>query len=159
IGLNFYSKSPRVVDPATAAEIVRDLPRAVEPVGVFVNHSVDENVAICERCKIQTAQLHGDESPQQIAELHRRLPSLKILRAFRLGPNSIADLSAYLAECERLGVKLSACLVDALVDGVYGGSGRTAAWEAIGPDARNADWPPIILAGGLTPQNVAEAIA
>lgn len=159
IGLNFYAKSPRVVDARTAAEIVRDLPDGVEPVGLFVNHTVDEVVALCTEVGLRSAQLHGDETPRQVAELQHRLPSVKIIRALRVGPDGIESIKNYLSECERLGVKLAACLVDALVDGVYGGSGKTVAWDAIAASHRGPDWPPLVLAGGLNPQNVAQAIA
>jgi phosphoribosylanthranilate isomerase len=159
IGLNFYGPSPRVVEVKLAVEIVRNLPGSVEPVGVFVNHSVDEVTEICERCSLRIAQVHGDESPQFLAELQSLSPSLKIIRALRLGPAGPDKMTAYLSKCQDLGVKLFACLVDALSNDVYGGSGKTVAWEQLAPDQRAADWPPIILAGGLKPTNVAEAIA
>lgn len=159
IGLNFYAKSPRAVHVEVAAEIVRNLPETVEPVGVFVNHTVDEIFTICDRVGLETAQLHGDESPQILSELQQTRPSLKIIRAHRQGPEGLEELTQYLAQCRQLGVKLSACLVDARADGVYGGSGKTVHWASIAPDRRHADWPPLVLAGGLNAQNVAMAIS
>src|SRR6478735_6324603 len=69
IKLNFYAQSPRVVTPEVAAEIVASLSTAIEPIGVFVNHCVDEVRTICRKCGLRTIQLHGDEPPEQLFEL------------------------------------------------------------------------------------------
>ncbi|MEX2287805.1 MAG: phosphoribosylanthranilate isomerase [Planctomycetaceae bacterium] len=159
IGLNFYSGTPRVVSQDIAADIVRRLPAGVEPVGVFVNHDVADIIAICARCRLRTVQLHGDETPAQVAELQRQSAGLKIIRVHRLGPDGVAPLAEDLDKCRHLGVQFYACLVDARVEGVYGGSGRTIAWDAIAERRRGTHWPPLVLAGGLRPDNVAAAIA
>ena len=92
IGLNFYANTPRAVSADVAAEIVGRLPSAssqghqIEPIGLFVNHSVAEVMQICTRCRIRTIQLHGDEPVQFLAELQNAIPEVRIVRAYRLGP-------------------------------------------------------------------------
>jgi phosphoribosylanthranilate isomerase len=159
IGLNFYGKSPRVVAPAVAASIVArlrgDSAGSVEPVGVFVNHSVDEIRAVCEACQLQTIQLHGDESPEQVARLAR---DYRVIRAFRVDAQEIDAMSESLEACDKLRAKLWACLVDGKIEGHFGGTGKTAPWETLRRTYRTAEWPPLVLAGGLTVGNVADAI-
>jgi phosphoribosylanthranilate isomerase len=158
IGLNFYARSPRCVSVETAAEIVRALPAQIEPVGLFVNHTVATIAEVCRSCRFSLVQLHGDEPPSVLAELREAIPAVRIIRAFRMGSEGLAPLSEYLDDCEALGAILYACLIDARVEGHYGGTGQTAPWSQIGPQSWCEDWPPLILAGGLEPSNIAEAI-
>ena len=155
IGLNFYEFSPRVVAPATAAEIVARLPSGIEAVGVFVNHTVDEIRTIGRLCGLKTIQLHGDEPAELLAEL---AAEFNVIRAFRVGDEGLHSLDLYLNACERLGVTPWACLIDARVEGSYGGTGQTAPWEIVRRDYNFAERPSLILAGGLNPGNLAEAI-
>jgi len=154
IGLNFFHGSPRCVTREAAAEIVRGLPASVEPVGVFVNHSRSGIVEICRDVGLSTIQLHGDESPEFAAELAQ----FRIIRAYRIGPEGLGSVAADIDRCASLGIRLAGCLIDARVTGTYGGTGQTAPWETLVRDWRCDQWPPLILAGGLTPDNVAEAI-
>jgi len=156
IGLNFYAQSPRVVEPAVAAEIVAALKGSCEPIGVFVNHSVHEIRTICRQCRIQTVQLHGDEPPEQVSELSI---DFRVIRAIRVGAEGLGRAAAFLASCRGLGAMPWACLIDANVPGSFGGTGHTAPWGAIRREYKTAEWPPLILAGGLRPENVAQAIA
>lgn len=157
IGLNFYARSARYVAPEVAAEIGRVLPAGVAAVGVFVNASVDEILRTVDAASLAAVQLHGDEPAETIAELKRRRGDLAVIRAWRVGEEGITPLAEYLAACETLGARPDAVLVDAKVSGAYGGTGHTAPWHLL----RYYDpaWPPLILAGGLTPANVAEAVA
>ncbi len=155
VGLNFYEKSPRVVAPPIAAEIVARLPAGIEPVGVFVNHRFDEIQTICRKCSLETIQLHGDEPPEVLAELSRKY---RVVRAFRVGTDGLGFLAEYLDACARLKAKPWACLVDAKVAGRYGGTGQTAPWDLLQREYKTAEWPPLILAGGLNATNVAQAI-
>ena len=155
IGLNFYAQSPRVVAPEMAADIVAALDGAAEPVGVFVNHSVAEIQAICRQCGLRTIQLHGDEPPEQLAELSR---DYRVIRAFRVGAEGLQSAILYLDACRRLEAKPWACLVDASAPGQFGGTGKTAPWEALALEYKSAEWPPLILAGGLRADNVSQAI-
>jgi phosphoribosylanthranilate isomerase len=154
IGLNFYERSPRVVAPDVAAQIVKRLPAAVEPVGLFVNHPVAEVRRVARLCGLRTVQLHGDEPPESIGELG----AFRVIRAFRVGHEGLSAVAEYLDRCRELGSLPWACLLDARVEGVYGGTGKTAPWEAIRREYRPAHWPPLILAGGLSSENVASAV-
>jgi phosphoribosylanthranilate isomerase len=110
-------------------------------VGVFVNASAEEIRATMDTCGLSLAQLHGDETPEMLHELHG-----KAFKAFRGIPENIHGF-------ERPGVP--AFLVDASVKGVYGGSGVTADWKGAAELAKKY---PLLLAGGLTPENVADAV-
>jgi phosphoribosylanthranilate isomerase len=153
IGLNFYPQSPRWLDVRMAERICRALPGDVEPIGVFVNHPVDDILEIARHCRIRTIQLHGDEA----ADIARSLidSGLDVIRAFRIDGTNVGRLPDMLAEYRD--VPLRAALVDARVAGAYGGSGQTAPWEEL-HSRWQCEWPPLILAGGLRPENVAEAI-
>ena len=154
IGLNFYSRSHRVVELDEAARIVSALPERVEPIGVFVNQSAAEVRKIAAACGLRTLQMHGDESAELLAELS----DFQLIRVFRVGAEGLAPVRDSLKTLAAAGVRLRACLVDANVKGAYGGTGETAPWDLLARDWPAADWPPLILAGGLKPQNVREAI-
>jgi phosphoribosylanthranilate isomerase len=146
LGFVFYSQSPRYVEPAVAKQIIRCLPPFVLPVGVFVNQDLDTVRRLFDDCGLALAQLHGDESPDFCESLKR-----PVLRALRL-----RDRSSFLALAEfkgRMGVR--GFVVDAFSDRVYGGTGHTTNWSLAGEVAKAV---PILLAGGLTPENVQEAI-
>ena len=155
IGLNFFAKSARSVTSDQAAVIVAV--RLLQPVGLFVNHSPDEMDSIATRVGLTAVQLHGDETPQDLQTIHKRHPDWSILKAFRVA-DSLRPVEEFLAECRTLGVPLAGCLLDARVDGAFGGTGKVAPWELIANEYDRANWPPLILAGGLTCENVADAI-
>lgn len=144
LGFNFYSKSVRFVEKETCAEITSVLKKEhpnIKLVGVFVNSSVDDVRNILETCSLDLAQLHGDETPEIFAQLAPRA-----FKAFRGIPFDVAGYERNEAP---------ALLVDASVKGMYGGSGVTADWSAAAELAKKY---PLLLAGGLTPENVAEAV-
>lgn len=126
------------------------------PVGVFVNESLEVLLETASETLMAAVQLHGDEPPEFVAAVREARPELAIIRAWRVGTDGLSPLASHLEECERRGARPDAVLVDAHVVDSYGGTGKTAPWELL----RNYDatWPPLILAGGLVPQNVAEAI-
>jgi phosphoribosylanthranilate isomerase len=156
IGLNFYAQSKRVVELTAAADIVAAIDGACEAIGVFVNQSADEIRAICRKCGLRMIQLHGDELPEQLVELAKEF---RVIRAFRVGDEGLSRADDYLADCQRLGAMPWACLIDACVPGSFGGTGHTSPWEIIRREYKTAEWPPLILAGGLKPDTVAQAIA
>lgn len=158
IGLNFAEVSPRRVLPDVAAAIVAAVGNTIEPVGVFVNQPVGEIRRIAHECALRTIQLHGDEPAELAAELAR---DFRVIRAVRLaaGADEWRPLADCLPACQRLQSSLWACLVDSRVPGRYGGSGTAPPWDAIRRDYQRDVWPPLILAGGLRPGNVAAAIA
>lgn len=153
IGLNFYEKSPRSIAVADARRIVTALAEsqaAAVPIGVFVNHSVDEVRGIWKASPLAAVQLHGDEPPEMLAELS----SIPVVRALRFGPGGVAEIARDFAACR---VKPCAVLIDALSTDRYGGTGETVSWAGLADHERWLECP-LVLAGGLTPENVAEAI-
>jgi phosphoribosylanthranilate isomerase len=144
IGFNFYPKSPRYVEVGLCRGIMstmRNFGGYVQYVGVFVNASVAEICATMETCGLNLAQLHGDESPELLQELDG-----KGFKAFRGAPENIKSFARQ---------KAPAFLLDASVKGMYGGSGVTADWSMA---TELAKIHPLLLAGGLNPENVADAV-
>lgn len=144
LGFNFYPKSVRFTEKSACAEITSVLKREhpqIKLVGVFVNSSVEEIKDILQTCHLDLAQLHGDETPETFAQL-----APHAFRAFRGIPESNAGYERD---------EPPFMLIDAAVKGVYGGSGVTADWAAAAELAKQY---PLLLAGGLTPENVADAV-
>lgn len=144
LGFNFYPKSVRFIEKSACDEITSVLKREhpqIKLVGVFVNSPVDEIKDILQTCHLDLAQLHGDETPEIFAQL-----APHAFRAFRGIPESNAGYERNEAPI---------MLIDAAVKGVYGGSGVTADWAAATELAKKY---PLLLAGGLTPENVADAV-
>lgn len=142
LGFIFYAASPRCVPPAEARAIIAALPPFVTRVGLFVNESSAKIQKIVEECGLDAVQLHGDESPQACLGLPCRL--IKGIR-----PHSSTDLEL-LAD-----YPASALLVDAAVPGQFGGTGQRADWVLARQIAARYC---VILAGGLSPDNVAQAV-
>jgi len=143
LGFNFYEKSPRFIPINTAAEISRALPPFTLRVGVFVN-PVEELVrrAISE-CGLGLLQFHGDEPPEFCTQF-----GLMSMKAFRIrDAGSLKELPNY---------RTDAWLLDAYVSDTFGGTGETFNWS-LATEAQKLG-KPVFLAGGLTPENVAEAI-
>jgi phosphoribosylanthranilate isomerase len=154
IGLNFYAQSKRYLTPDAAATVALAVPKGVARVGVFVNSPTAEILAAAEQYGLDYLQLHGDEPPEQIAEL-RAWP---VVRAFRFGVEGWRPVEEYLIACKRNGALPVALLIDAPGSEVsYGGGGATADWQALADWRAHVDFP-LVLAGGLTPGNIAEAI-
>ncbi|MEQ8848202.1 phosphoribosylanthranilate isomerase [Botrimarina sp.] len=154
IGLNFYAKSPRCVS-VEAARDVADAARGALRVGVFVNASAGEITAIAVLAGLNAIQLHGDEPASLLAELPAALP---VVRAVRVGTEGLAPALEWLEQARRLSRPVAALLADAAAAGAYGGSGKTADWRVLAEERGRLGETPLVLAGGLTPENVAEAI-
>ncbi|MGB9660989.1 MAG: phosphoribosylanthranilate isomerase [Moorellaceae bacterium] len=138
-----FAPGPRRIHPETAREIITKLPPLVTTVGVFVNEPRYSLLEIASFCRLDVLQLHGEEPPEYCRGISQRL--IKAIRVRDI--NSLKLIPQY---------RVDAFLLDAFVPGRAGGTGHTFNWEI----ARRAKelGPPIILAGGLTPENVAEAI-
>jgi phosphoribosylanthranilate isomerase len=143
IGMVLYPKSPRFVDYRQARRIVDALPPFVTPVALMVDPSSAEVEKIIEEVKPALLQFHGDETPDFCSSF-----SLPYIKAVRVRPE--VDLLQY----ARLHAGAKGLLLDAFVDGTQGGTGATFDWALIPTDSPL----PLILAGGLNPQNVTEAI-
>ena len=156
IGLNFYPRSKRYLDIDAARPISLSMPSGLTRVGVFVNATADDISTIVEQVELDCVQLHGDEPPELIAQLPRRI---SVIRAYRCGEEGLAALGSYLAACRAQGRLPDAVLIDADAAAEFGGTGRAADWSRVAEERDFAGDRPIILAGGLTPANVAKAIA
>jgi phosphoribosylanthranilate isomerase len=146
VGLIFWPRSPRRCELDVAAEIGAALKRRVEVAGVFVNPTLPELAETADAAGLTLIQLHGDEGPVFCAEAARRT-GCKVIKAARVRSGAdIQALSAYHTDFH---------LLDSHVAGLPGGTGETFAWELA---RAHRGHPPLILSGGLTPENVAEAI-
>ena len=144
VGFVFCQQSPRFVPPTTAARIIRGLPPFVAKVGVFVNASEPVIRGVAEVCGLDTVQLHGEEQP----EFCQRFHALKVIKAFRVkSAGCLRQMDAY---------DTDAWLLDASVPDAHGGTGATFNWT-IAREAKHSGYP-IILAGGLSMENVAQAV-
>jgi phosphoribosylanthranilate isomerase len=146
LGFVFCAGSPRVVAPRVVAEITRGLPGHVLRVGVFVNSAPTTILQTVSACRLDAVQLHGDESP----EFCDALAPFPVWKAFRVRSHDVLQqLAAYRD-------MTAAWLLDSYVEGQPGGTGATFNWD-LALEARQLAHP-IVLAGGLTPENVAEAV-
>jgi phosphoribosylanthranilate isomerase len=147
IGFILWPGSKRACDPAVAAGIARALRRRIELVGVFVNPTLEEVTGAHEAIGFTHVQLHGDEGPAFCAAVRQRTGA-RVIKALRIA--SGADIQF----AERFHTDLH--LFDTFARGAYGGSGRTWDWRLV---AQRRSAVPMLLSGGLDPDNVAEAIA
>ncbi len=145
LGFIFYPKSPRAVTPDVARQIIAQLPPLVLSVGVFVNEDAAIVLEVAEMVRLDWLQLHGEETPDYCRYLNRN-----VIKAIRVQDReSLAQMSPY----QRI---VRAFLLDTYAPGQKGGTGQTFDWSL----AKAAQqYGPVILAGGLQPDNVAAAIA
>ena len=142
VGFIFVPGSPRQVTPAAARAMIRTIPPFVTSVGVVVDATRGEINRLIEETGIGCLQLHGDETPDDVTGY-----PVPVYKAFRVGPGfDPRILGKY---------PVQACLLDSLIEGVRGGTGRTFKWD-IALQAKT--YARIILSGGITPANVGEAI-
>lgn len=143
IGLVFYGASPRHVMPDRAAKIMRALPPFVMSVGLFVNAPASDVRKTLDVVRVDLLQFHGDEKPDYCRQF-----DLPYLKALRVRPG--LDLLQYAQEYR----DAKALLLDAYVEGTHGGTGATFDWGLIPKQLPL----PVVLSGGLTPQNVTDAV-
>lgn len=142
LGFNFYKKSPRYIEPEKAADIIAQLPPIIMPVGVFVNEREEKIREAQSMACIQTVQFHGDESPEFCQRFGAR-----VIKAFQVkDKETIKHMAQY---------HVGAFLLDSYRNGQRGGTGATFDWH-LAVVAKT--FGRIILAGGLTPENAAEAV-
>ncbi len=143
LGFNFYEKSPRFIPTAAAAEISRALPPFTLRTGVFVNPSAELVRRAIGECGLNLLQFHGDEPPEFCTQF-----GLMSMKAFRIrDAGSLKELTKY---------QTDAWLLDAYVSDTFGGTGEKFNWDLAIEVQRHGK--PVFLAGGLTPENVAEAV-
>lgn len=144
IGLVFYAPSPRNVTIEHAAAIAAAVPAFVSVVGLFVNAEPDFVHDVTTRVKLDLLQFHGEETPEACAQYH--LPFIKAIRVKN---------DTNLVQCAKDFSAAKALLLDTYAEGVAGGTGHVFDWDLIPENLAK----PVILAGGLTPKNVAQAIS
>jgi phosphoribosylanthranilate isomerase len=152
LGFNFSRSSPRLVDADAAREIIANLPPLVTPVGVFVEQTPDEIVDLCRYCGLQVAQLHSDDYD---AAKTRRIEGFRLIRVFRPGPGfAVSQVREF---SEATGCR--SFLFDAYSPVAAGGTGESIKAQtatALFDGTRDIGWS--LLAGGLKPGNVGEAV-
>ena len=142
LGFVFHPPSPRCVTPDQAGAIIRELPPFIQTVGLFVNTDLALVNETADRCGLDLVQLHGDEPPEYCTGVQRR-----VLKAFRVRDEaSLEPVRQY---------RVAGFLLDAWSPESYGGTGRTFNWEVAAEVKR---YGPLVLAGGLTPENVRQAV-
>ncbi len=145
LGFNFYKESPRAMSPADAWKIRKSLNLTTEAVGVFVNWKPEVIITLVHALQLDAVQMHGNESPKQVAYCADDLP---VFKALRIGPRfSMTEIRRFR--------RASALLLDAADRGQFGGTGKSFDWSIA---KRAAAQRQVILAVGLTPENVREAI-
>lgn len=144
IGFNFWPQSKRYLAPEQAAPLIKQLPPAVLPIGVFVGASPEEVAAAVRVSGVRAAQLHGGEDPAPYLALPVAIIPVVRMRDRSSLPSGPAD------------PRVEVVLLDAHVEG-FGGAGRQFDWSLV-PEARRRLARPVLLAGGLTPENVGEAV-
>lgn len=143
LGFVFYPRSPRHIEVEQARRIIAQLPPFVASVGLFVNADGEFVRSTIARCNLDVVQLHGDESPDQC-----RYDGVKVIKALRVrNAASLEGIDQY---------PVAALLLDAWSEDAYGGTGQLGRWDLAAQVAKQR---PVILAGGLNKDNVAEAIA
>ena len=160
VGLNFYRRSKRFIELDEARrvadaldELVLDAP--VHRVGVFVNEQAEQLRAICRDAALRVVQLHGDEPPEYLQQLNEQL---EIVRARKLDARGLPAIEEDLQACRDLSCCPKALLIDSAAPGQYGGTGETVDWSRLVGYEKALRGIPLVLAGGLTPENVGEAI-
>lgn len=145
-----FAPSPRQIEKKLAAQIISALPPFITCVGVFVNDSVESVNETVLECGLTAVQLHGEESPEFCARIMTR-----VIKTFRLGKDAIgyASINEELGKYEPL---VSAFLFDTYSPDKYGGTGKAFEWSFLGEIQTNK---PIIVSGGLNPDNIGELLA
>jgi phosphoribosylanthranilate isomerase len=151
VGLNFYPPSPRFLTPDRAASIVRALPAFAAPVGVFVGMPLRQICAVAYQLGLRGVQTYDDRQPDDDPFPFAHVPAFRVKDAAGL-----EHVRRFVAAATQAGRPPAAVLIDSHVEGQVGGTGHRAPWELL---AGFDPGVPVILAGGLTPENVADAVA
>jgi phosphoribosylanthranilate isomerase len=146
IGLNFYPRSPRYIEPNVGRQIVETLPADTDAVGVFVNGNAEEIRKTAKNARVRSVQLHGNFSPETAREL---ASEFRVIRVFSTHARFRPEDASLFPDCD--------VLIDAHHPDLRGGTGRTCNWPAARATLAFARF--LILSGGLNPQNVGRAIA
>jgi phosphoribosylanthranilate isomerase len=159
IGLNFYPQSPRFVSVAAARKITDAVGPQIERIGVFVEPTAEELRRTVADCGLSGVQIHSADEEHALAEMALDAgPITRRICGFQVGLAGLTHLKTYLKDHKPSDWIADACLADALVKGMYGGTGQSPPWHVLRDEYRHGEWPRLILAGGLRPESVAEGI-
>lgn len=147
LGFNFYEGSKRYVEPAVAAKIINGLDGRIDPVGVFVNADIDTIKRTVEAAGLAAVQLHGDETPELVHEVARTC-GMPVIKALRVSPGFLVEVIREFSA--------DSILLDVFSPAAFGGTGERFDWRVAVAAKEHSDR--LILAGGLTPENVAAAV-
>jgi phosphoribosylanthranilate isomerase len=149
LGFICVSQTPRYIKPREIKSIIEQLPMYVSTVGVFVNEAIKNIIEIVNQTHLTAVQLHGEETANYCQELRNALPEVEIIKAFRYqNPESLAKLDSYLPVIDTI-------ILDPYKEGVHGGTGKQLNWQDLSDFRPSRPW---LLAGGLNPENVVEAL-
>jgi phosphoribosylanthranilate isomerase len=162
IGLNFYERSVRFVTAAAARQIADELPPTIEAIGIFVEATGEQMRHAAARYGLRGVQLHSPAESDSLGEFDVEQQTSKAppkwIRAFQIGTRGLAPVAEYFQRHQGRSSPADAYLLDAHAEGLYGGTGQMLSWDLLRNEYQREEWPPLILAGGLRPENVAEAI-
>lgn len=151
IGFICVEQSPRYIAPDKIRAIADSLPTTTDKVGVFANHSLAEIITVITNANLTAVQLHGQESPEFCRRLGQAVaPDIELIKAFRIKSAQSLTLTAAYVDC------VNTLLLDAYHPQMLGGTGKTIDWQDLALFKPDLPW---MLAGGLTPDNIAEALA
>jgi phosphoribosylanthranilate isomerase len=160
IGLNFYPQSPRFVSTSAARQIADAVGPQIERIGVFVEPTAEHLRKTVAECALSGVQIHSADEEHALAEIALDAgPVTRRICGFQVGAAGLSHLKNFLKDRKAAEWIADACLADALVKGMYGGTGQSPPWQVLRDEYQRDEWPPLILAGGLRPENVAEGIA
>lgn len=149
LGFICVPSSPRYVTLEQIQDILAVLPTSVQTIGVFVNASLEEIQHTVEKTQLTGVQLHGHETPDFCDRLRQKLPQIELIKAFRVNtPEILTQTQTYIPHIDTL-------LLDAYHPHQFGGTGQTLDWQSLQQFKPNCPW---FLAGGLTPDNITEAL-
>jgi phosphoribosylanthranilate isomerase len=150
LGFICVPQSPRYVTPSVLTEIVSQLRKKVDCIGVFVNTPLEIFTDVASQARLTGVQLHGDETPQFCQQLRRELPGIEIIKALRVKTEQALRAAQAYYDC------VDTLLLDAYHPQLFGGTGHTINWKML----KNFQPPlPWLLAGGLNPDNILEALS
>lgn len=148
LGFICVKASPRYVTPQQIQAIVAQLTKPVDRIGVFADATIEEIVQVVSSCNLSAVQLHGNESPQ-FCQMLRQMPEVEIIKALRVKtPECLNQAATYASYVDTL-------LLDAYHPQLLGGTGKTLDWTTLQQFRPSYPW---LLAGGLTPDNILEAL-
>jgi phosphoribosylanthranilate isomerase len=153
VGFNFYAKSPRSVDPATAKRLAADVPAAVRTVGVIVDESDARIAEILGACELDLLQLHGSETPERVKEIRARF-GRPVIKAIPVSVEADLDRAAAYEDVADY-LMFDAKPPKSLANALPGGNALSFDWTLLSNRQFQRPW---LLAGGLTPDNLIEAV-